>query len=233
MNVVDAYKDWSRRNATEQAPGSVQPRQRPTTADAHPPVPAPPVTHASPTDNMVISGSPGPKTPRQAYPSDSSLPTLNRGIVHPFQPASGSEYGTTDDEYHLLNKDDIPQLPSNQKPGGWPKQASNVRWISEDERPTLVTSGLASTTPTATSPKSSTSSQPSSPFARFLSRPAKERKQSPIDIETQMALVNKSQTTLGPKNQVAESEDKPKRQLRTVLGQSGGPVAILGFGGSM
>jgi hypothetical protein len=47
-----------------------------------------------------------------------------------------------DDEYQVLNKDDIPTVSEydrpEQKSGGWPKQMSNVRWISavkKDEKP--------------------------------------------------------------------------------------------------
>lgn len=233
MNVVDIHEDWSRHNVTEEASlsGRPQPAQRSTTADAGLPVPAPLVPHASSSDNIkgtLIPRSPEPKalgeTLGQLHHKDSSLnfvqpaPTHSPpGITHPFQPTSESESGTTDDEYHVLNKDDIPKAASefDQKPGGWPKQASNVRWISEDQQPLLVPSGLVAAPPIGAYPKSSTQIQPS-PFARFLSRPAKERKQPPID-------------------QIPESEDNLKplqseAQVRTVLGQFGGPIAVLGLG---
>jgi len=231
MNVVDFYKDRERHNVTEEASlsGRPQPPQRSTTADAGLPVPAPLVAHASSSDNIkgFIPRSPGLKglgeTLGQSHHKDSSLnfvqpaPThLPTGITHSFQPASESESGTTDDEYHVLNKDDIPKVPTDfdQKPGGWPKQASNVRWISEDQQPLLVPSGLVTAPPIGAYPKPST--QPS-PFARFLSRPAKERKQ-PQAID-----------------QIPELEDDPKplqneAQVRTVLGQFGGPIAVLGLG---
>jgi len=245
MNIVDIHKDSSRHNATEEPPLSVRPLQpphKPTTADAGLPVPAPLVAHTSSSDNMrgaLIPRSPGPKRPL-GMPHHSSLnfsqlaPTpLHTGIT----PATESEYNTTDDEYHVLNKDDIVS-EFNQKPSGWPKQASNVRWISVDQKPTLVTSGLVTTPPIVASPKSSTQIQPS-PFARFLSRPTKEPKQLPIDLEPQIVLASKPQTALKQtKDQIPELEDKTKRlkndaKLHTVLGQSGGPVAVLGLGGSM
>jgi len=252
MNIVDFHKDSSRHNATEEASLSVRPQQtphRPTTVDAGLPVPAPLVAHASSSDNMrgaLIPRSPGPKTPlgKPHHPSLNFVqlaPTpLHTGITQSIQPPTESEYSTTDDEYHVLNKDDIPKLVSefNQKPSGWPKQASNVRWISDDQKPTLVTSGLVTTPPIGASPKSSTQIQPS-PFARFLSRPAKEPKQSPIDLEPQIVLASKPQTALKQtKDQIPELEDKTKRlendaKLHTILGQSGGPVAVLGLGGSM
>lgn len=253
MNVVDFHKDRSRHNATAEAPLSVRPQkpprpqspQRMTTAEAGVPVPAPLVAHASSSDDnrgTLIPLSPGPKALGQSYRDSLNFvqpaPTpLHTETTHSFQPASESEYGTTDDEYHVLNKDDIPKLVSefNQKPdGGWPKQASNVRWISEDQIPILATSGLVTAPPIGAFPKSSTHIQPS-PFARFLSRPAKERKQSPIDVENQ-AVLSKPQTILGQtNNEISELEDKPKplkgdAKLRTVIGQFGGPVAGLGLG---
>ena len=238
MNVVDIHKDWSRHNTS----GRPQPPQRSTPAEA---VPATLVAHASSADNIkrtLIPVSPDPKSLGQSHnstlnfvhPAPTPLPT---GITHPFQSASDSEYGTTDDEYHVLNKDDIPKPASefNQKPGGWPKQASSVRWISEDQQPLLVPSGLVTSPPIGAYPKPSTQIQPS-PFARFLSRPAKERKQLPsVDAENQMVL-SKSQITLGQtNNQIRELEDNPKpiqseAQLQTVLGQFGGPIAVLGLG---
>jgi hypothetical protein len=229
--LLTSTKDRSRHNVTEEVSlsGRPQPPQRLTTADAG--LPAPLVAHASSSDNIkgaLIPRSSDPKalgqTLGQLHHKDSPLnfvqpaPThLPPGITHSFQPASESESGTTDDEYHVLNKDDIPKVASefDQKPGGWPKQASNVRWISEDQQPLLVPSGLVTAPPIGAYPKSSTQIQPS-PFARFLSRPAKERKQPPIE-------------------QIPELEDNPKplqseAQVRTVLGQFGGPIAVLGLG---
>lgn len=253
MNIVDIHKDWStsRRNVTAEAPLSMRPQKPPrpqsphksTTADAGLPVPAPLVTHASSSDNIrgtLISRTPTPKALGQPCHKDplnfvQPAPTPpHTEITLSLQPASESEYSTTDDEYHVLNKDDIPKLVSefDQKPDGWPKQASNVRWISEDQKTVLVPSGLVTAPPIGAFP--SPQIQHSS-FSRFFSRLAKEQKQPPIDVANQMVL-SKPQTTVGQtNNQIPELEDKSKplkseAKVQTVLGQSGGPVAVLGLG---
>jgi len=105
-----------------------------------------------------------------------------------------------DDEYQMLNKDDIPSVVgesdrSGQKPGGWPKYVSNIRWISGDEK----------------------NEKPN-----FLSRPAKERQQTLTEEETLAS--DKARTT----DQESTPINKETKR-RMLISQSGGSIAALGL----
>jgi len=238
-------KDSSRHNVATQAPLFLQVKkplrqrtpERPSTAGARLPVSAPLITQANsenergapprPTTSLgqttqYIQSSPSSVRPLPA--SSVAFPTT--GITDFSQPPS--ELSVTkssvlptpsdnnnpeshitalehdhDDEYQMLNKDDIPNVDSEsdrpgQKPGGWPKYVSNVRWISGDEK----------------------DEKPN-----FLSRPVKERQQTPTENETQTPLASDKILT-------TDQESMPIKKgtnRRMLINQSGGSIAVLGL----
>jgi len=191
--------------------------------------------------NILAASSLSPSFLTVSNDSPTSLPTPmdnpNFRTIHAV--TFESESGHTEEEYHVLKREEATNLdpqvkPVQQKTGFWSKRPKTpADTDSKQPSPPMA----AASSPKVTPPASSTSSS----FARFLSRPQKDKRTHAVTEDDSSSL--SGNTIANPadpnaamaqiKTQIQELEEERKRlkkeaRVRALLYQTGAPISMMG-----